>query len=74
MMSSAWTSTNRSPTLTASWSRRLCRAATSFDEPLQLGVRRGRRPPSRRRSDIAPPAPRPLTACSSRAGSTGFSR
>ena len=37
MISSAWTSRNRSPTLTATCSRRLCRPATSWTMLLRAG-------------------------------------
>ena len=37
MTSSAWTSRNRSPTLTASWSRRSCRSASSSTMLLEVG-------------------------------------
>ena len=72
MISSACTSRNRSPTLIASRSRRLCRSATAwtiFSRSALLTLapaRTGRSDATRRRARS--------TATSSRAGSTGFSR
>ena len=66
MISSAWTSRNRSPTLIASCSRRPCRSAQQLDDALEFGRSSGGSPrPADRGRPAAAPARR---ACSSRAG------